>query len=69
MVLKASLEKSTPNKHVAYLKQWMVYAKEIGSIKIHYVLHFLSVMFDTGVAYSTINSAKYVVTTILYIPT
>ena len=43
----------------------MVYAKEIGSIKIHYVLHFSSVMFDTGVAYSTINSAKYVVATIL----
>lgn len=69
MVLKASLEKSTHNKHVAYLKQWMVYAKEIGSIKIHYVLHFLSVMFDTGVAYSTRNSEKYVVATILYIPT
>ena len=69
MVLKASLEKSTHNKHVAYLKQWMVYAKEIGNIKIHHVLHFLSAMFDTGVAYSTINSAKYVVATILYIPT
>ena len=43
MVLKASLEKSTHNKHVAYLKQWMVYAKEIGSIKTHYVLHFFLV--------------------------
>lgn len=69
MVLKASLEKSTHNKHVAYLKQWMVYAKEVGNMKIPYVLHFLSVMFDTGVAYSTRNSEKYVVGTILYIPT
>ena len=47
----------------------MVYATFDGIIEIHYVLAFLTATFATGVIYSTINSEKCVVATILHIPT
>ena len=50
-------------------KERMVYAKDTSNIEIHHVLKFLSAMLDKKVAYSTINSAKCLVTTIFHIPT
>lgn len=54
------MPESTHNKHVAYIKQWVVYAKTIDSVDVLYVSDFLSVMFDKGDA--TINIAKRVAT-------
>lgn len=51
------------------MKQWRVYAKDIGIIEIHYVLNYLSSMFDKRVVSFTINNADCVAVTILHILT
>ena len=45
-----------------------IYSKYIGHIEASHILDFLSRMFDKGHAYSTINSAKCAIATIVYIP-
>ena len=39
MVLEVSFQEPTNNKYVCYIKQRMVYAKDIHSIEIHHVLN------------------------------
>ena len=64
-VLEASLKLSTYCKYKNYIKQW--YSKNTGHIELSHVLDFLKGMFDNGHAYSTINSAKRAITTIVHI--
>ena len=45
-----------------------IYSKYIGHIEASHILDFLSRMFDKGHAYSTINSAKCAIVTIVHIP-
>ena len=45
-----------------------IYSKYIGRIEASHILDFLSRMFDKGHAYSTINSAKCAIVTIVHIP-
>ena len=40
----------------------------MGKTEVTHVLDFLSAMFEKGRAYSTINSAKYAIATIVHIP-
>ena len=63
IVLKGSFLGSSHSKYVGYIKKWIVYAKDVSSIKIHHALVFLSAKFDKGIAYCAINIAKCVVTT------
>ena len=62
-ILEASLRLSTH-----YIKQSTSYSKNIGHAEVSHVLDFLSGMFDKGHAYSTINSAKCAIATIVHIP-
>ena len=66
--LEASLRLSTHCKYNNYIKQWTSYSKIIGHIEGSHVLDLLSGMFDKGHAYSTINSAKCAIATIVHIP-
>ena len=66
--VKASLRLSTHWKYNNCIKQWTSYSKNIGHIEVSHVLDFLSEMFDKGHAYSTINSAKCLIATIVHIP-
>ena len=50
------------------MKSWLDYSKAMGKIEGTHVLDFLSVMFDKRYAYSTINSAKWALETIVHIP-
>ena len=68
-MLEASLRISTHCKYNNYIKQWTSYSKNIGCIEVSHALNFLSRMFDKGHAYSTINSAKCVIATIVDILT
>ena len=67
-ILDASLRASTHKKYDYYIKQWRDYANNIGNVEVTHVLDFLSAMFDKGCAYSTINSAKCAIATIVFIP-
>ena len=67
-ILKASLRQSTHCKYNNYIKHWLDYSKTIGKIEVTHVLDFLSAMFEKGHAYSTINSAKCAIATIIHIP-
>ena len=69
MVSQALLQQSSHNEYVGYMKQWRVYAKDIGIIEIHYVLNYFSSMFDKRVVSFTINNADCVAVTILHILT
>ena len=51
-----------------YIKQWTSFSKNIGHIEVSHALDFLSRMFDKDHAYSTINSAKSAIATIVQIP-
>ena len=66
-ILKASLRQSTHCKYNNYIKHWLDYSKTIGKIEVTHVLDFLSAMFEKGHAYSTINSAKCAISTIIHI--
>ena len=67
-MLEASLRISTHCKYNNYIKQWTSFSKTIGRIEVSHVLYFLSRIFGKGHAYSTINSAKCSVATIVDIP-
>ena len=67
-IIEASLRLSTHCKCNSYVKQWTSYSKNIGCIEVSHVLDFLSGMFDKGHAYSTINSTKCAIATIVHIP-
>lgn len=69
IVLKATFRESVHDIYTGYTKQWMVNARNIGNTEIHDVLYFLNVIFDKWVAYSTINSAKCGLDTVLHIST
>ena len=58
---------STHCKYNNYIKQYTSYSKYIGHIEVSHALDFLSGMFDREHAYSTINSAKCAIATIVYI--
>ena len=66
--LETSLRLSTHCKYNNYIKQWTSYSKNVGRIEVSHVLDFLSGMFDKGHAYSTINSTKCAIATIVHIP-
>ena len=66
-ILEASLRLSTHCKYNNCIKQWTSYFKNIGHIEVSHVLDFLNGIFDKGHAYSTINSAKCAIATIVYI--
>ena len=65
---KGILTESAHRKYVGYIKQLMVYGKDIGNIEIHHVLDFLSAKFDKGIEHCVINSEKCIVATNLHIP-
>ena len=67
-ILKASLRQSTHCRYNNYIKHWLDYSKTIGKIEVTRVLDFLSAMFEKGHAYSSINSAKCAIATIIHIP-
>ena len=67
-ILEASFRWSPNSKYNNYIKQWTSYSINIGHIEVSHVLDFLSGMFDKGHAYSTINSAKCAIATIVHIP-
>ena len=67
-ILEAFFILSTHCKCNNYFKQWASYSKNIGHIEVPHVLEFLSGMFDKGNSYSTINSAKCAIATIIHIP-
>ena len=62
------MRQSTHCKYNNYIKHWLDYSKTIGKIEVTHVLDFLSAMFEKGHAYSTINSAKCAIATIIHIP-
>ena len=66
-ILKASLRQSTQCKCNNYIKQWLDYSKTIRKIEVTHVFDFLNAMFEKGHAYSTINSAKCAISTIIHI--
>ena len=66
--LEASLRLSTHCKYNNDIKQWTFYSKNIGGIEVSHVLDFLSGMFDKEHAYSTSNSTKCAIATIVHIP-
>ena len=66
--LEASLRQSTHCKYNNYIKHWLDYSKTMWKIEITLVLDFISAMFEKGHGYSTINSAKDGVATIMHIP-
>ena len=66
--LEASLRLSTHCKYNNYIKQWTSYSKNIGCIEVSHVLDFLSQIFVKGHAYSTINSTKCAIATIVCRP-
>ena len=55
-------------KYSNYIKQWTSYSKSISHIETSHVLDFLSGMFDKEHAYSTIDSTKCAIATIVHIP-
>ena len=59
-VLKASFQESTRGKFVDYIKQWMVYAKDIDDIEIHHVLDFFKCKMCSGLysSYSKLFNYK-----------
>ena len=65
--MKTSLQESIHNKYVGYIRQWTVYAKDIGKTKFHQVLDFLRIIFDKGAVYSTMDNEKCKVAIILHI--
>ena len=67
-ILEAAFRLSTHCKYNKYIKQWTSYSKNIGHIGVSHVLDFPSGVFDKGHAYSTINSAKCAIATIVHIP-
>ena len=67
-ILEASLGLSTHCKYNNYIKQWTSYSKSIGHVEVSHLLDFLGGMFDKGHAYSTINSPKCAIATIIHIP-
>ena len=67
-ILEASLRQSTHCKYNSYIKHWQAYSKTMEKIEVTHVLDFLSAMFEKGYAYSTINSAKCAIATIMHIP-
>ena len=68
IILEASLRQSTHCKYNNYIKHWLDYSKTMGKTEVTHVLDFLSAMFEKGHAYSTINSAKCAIATIIHIP-
>ena len=66
--LEASIRLSTHCKYNNYIKQWVSFSKNISHIEVSHVLDFLSEMLDKVLAYSTINSAKCAIATIVHTP-
>ena len=62
------MRQSTHCKYDNYIKHWLDYSKTIEKIVITHGLGFLSAMFEKGHAYSTINSVKCGIATIIHIP-
>ena len=67
-MLRASLRQSVHCKYNDYMKHWLDYSKTMGKIEVTHALDFLSAVFEKGHAYSTINSAKCAIATIIHIP-
>ena len=67
-MLETFLRISTHCKYNNYIKQWTSFSKIIGRIEVSPVLDFLSRIFGKGHAYSTINSAKCAIATIVDTP-
>ena len=61
------MRQSTHCKCNNYIKQWLDYSKTIRKIEVTHVFDFLNAMFEKGHAYSTINSAKCAISTIIHI--
>ena len=65
-ILEPSIRLSTHCKYNNYIKQWTSYSKNSGHTEVFHGSDFLSGMFDKGHAYSTINSAKCAIATIVH---
>ena len=57
-ILNTSLRESTRTKYSIYIRQWESFIGTTRDITIEDVLNFLSNLFDKGISYSAIVSAK-----------
>ena len=71
-ILVSSLRESTRKKHNPYQQKWHIYCQEnnINPVtpNITNVLDFLSNLYDQGISYSAINSAKRALSYVILIP-
>ena len=68
MILEASLRESTRKKYATHLIKWNVFQSSYHSITVETVLKFLTELFSRGLSYSTINTAKSAISTVLTLP-
>ena len=67
-VIQSSWSKNTSKQYKTYLEKWEQYVSkhQIKSIEIHHVLEFLNELFQEGLGYSAINTARSALSTIVY---